>query len=182
MNKLLLIIDPQIDFISGSLPVPDAEPAMDALAKYINEHGHEYSQIVITADWHTNRNRSFAENGGSWPRHCVQYSEGAAIWPAVLNAANEANASAMVLTKGLRNTVEEYSIFQNANSAKRLERIIREKEIARIDLCGLAGDVCVLNTMIDAVKLYGKEMVNVLEQFSPSLDGGVKLSQAISKA
>lgn len=32
MNKILLIVDPQIDFISGSLAVEGAKEKMDALA------------------------------------------------------------------------------------------------------------------------------------------------------
>ena len=35
MKKLLLIVDPQIDFITGTLPVGGAAEAMDALAKYV---------------------------------------------------------------------------------------------------------------------------------------------------
>lgn len=37
MKKLLLIVDPQIDFITGTLPVAGAAEAMDALAKYVKE-------------------------------------------------------------------------------------------------------------------------------------------------
>ena len=35
MRKLLMIVDPQIDFISGSLKVEGAKEKMDALADYI---------------------------------------------------------------------------------------------------------------------------------------------------
>ena len=31
-NSMLLVVDPQLDFISGSLPVPGAAEAMDRLA------------------------------------------------------------------------------------------------------------------------------------------------------
>lgn len=45
-NRLLLIIDPQIDFITGALPVPDAEKAMDALAEYLLRNNHDYTHII----------------------------------------------------------------------------------------------------------------------------------------
>ena len=35
MERMILIVDPQVDFINGSLPVPEALPAMDRLADYI---------------------------------------------------------------------------------------------------------------------------------------------------
>ena len=37
--KLLLIVDPQIDFITGTLPVPNAQEKMSALADFIKECG-----------------------------------------------------------------------------------------------------------------------------------------------
>ena len=50
MKKMLLIVDPQVDFISGSLPVPGAAVAMDALSEYVCAHGEEYSVKVVTSD------------------------------------------------------------------------------------------------------------------------------------
>ena len=37
MNRLLLIVAPQIDFISGSLPVEGAAQAMEGLANYLRK-------------------------------------------------------------------------------------------------------------------------------------------------
>ena len=41
-KKMLLIVDPQIDFITGSLPVPQAQAAMDELGKYIFDNDGNY--------------------------------------------------------------------------------------------------------------------------------------------
>ena len=60
MKKLLLIVDPQIDFITGTLPVAGAAEAMDALAKYVKEQGNEYTVKIVTADWHPYHHSSFA--------------------------------------------------------------------------------------------------------------------------
>ena len=38
MNKMLLIVDPQVDFISGTLPVVGGAEAMDGLAEYVKAH------------------------------------------------------------------------------------------------------------------------------------------------
>lgn len=46
-KRMLLIVDPQIDFITGSLPVPGAEDAMNALALYLQEYGHLYGGNAI---------------------------------------------------------------------------------------------------------------------------------------
>ena len=79
---MLIVVDPQIDFISGSLPVPGAAEAMNQLADYVKANGDDYALMVVTNDWHPYDHCSFAPNGGPWPVHCVQNSEGAATyWP-----------------------------------------------------------------------------------------------------
>ena len=52
MKKMLLVVDPQIDFINGSLPVAGAAEAMDALAEYVKTSGDEYVVRIVTSDWH----------------------------------------------------------------------------------------------------------------------------------
>ena len=100
MKKLLLIVDPQIDFITGTLPVSGAAKAMDALATYVKEQGNEYTVKIVTADWHPYHHSSFADEGGVWPRHCVQHSVGAAIWESLLVALNESKGGFTLLYKG----------------------------------------------------------------------------------
>jgi nicotinamidase-related amidase len=54
MKKLLLIIDPQNDFVDsrGSLYVPGAEKGIDAIVKFIKENGQDIDDIAITQDTH----------------------------------------------------------------------------------------------------------------------------------
>ena len=54
MNRLLLIIDPQNDFVDskGSLYVPGAEKAIDAITEYIKTRGKDLTDIAITQDSH----------------------------------------------------------------------------------------------------------------------------------
>ncbi len=178
-SKLLLIIDPQIDFISGSLPVPHAAEAMSGLAEYVETHGKAYAAIVATTDWHPYHHCSFAAEGGPWPLHCVQNSVGAAIPDRLLAACNKAGAPFTVLRKGNSAHREEYSIMQNAPSATTLDGIIRSSGITDIHLCGLAGNICVLNTLKDMVATYGRNLFTLLPAYSPSLDDGSELSHYI---
>ena len=180
-NKLLLIIDPQVDFITGSLPVPGAEMAMNALAGYIRSHNAEYTHVIVTADRHPMRHCSFKREGGEWPVHCVSDSVGAAIWPPVMNALLDNPDRVTVLHKGEDAQREEYSIFKNSVAAERILHILETANIEQIDICGLAGDVCVADTIRDGIALKLPQKINVLTNYTPSIDGGNTLESIISK-
>ena len=179
MGKILLIVDPQVDFVNGSLPVTGAAEAMDALAAYVKEHGNEYVARLVTADWHPYHHCSFADEGGLWPRHCVQHSVGAAIWQTLLVALNELQGGFTLLYKGNNIAKEEYSIMQNEESASVICRLVEALKIEQLDVCGLAGNICVLDTAKDLKKMLGNTKLNILENYSPSLDDGSMLKDFI---
>ena len=54
MKRLLLIIDPQNDFVDskGSLYVPEAETAIGKIVEYIKTNGRNIDDIAITQDTH----------------------------------------------------------------------------------------------------------------------------------
>jgi len=176
MKRLLLIVDAQYDFINGSLPVPEAEEAMNALSRWMDGlKSGTYADVVLTADFHTWEHVSF----GQWPVHCVAHSHGAAIWQAVLEAAYRHCKRTKVLTKGTMKEVEEYSILKNKASRRRLVPLLDKAE--QVDVCGIAGDVCVLDTLKDLVAAGYEEKLNVLMPFCPSLDGGKALSAYVKR-
>lgn len=181
MERMILIVDPQVDFINGALPVPGALPAMDRLADYILLSDERYAMKIITADRHPYNHCSFKDYGGEWPRHCVHDTVGAAIWPSVFEAAYSTAGETFILHKGGEKGQDQYSIFQNPKAADFILTVTRKYGIGQIDICGLAGDVCVLNTLLDASRFLPDLDFTVFRRFSPSLDGGKALDQLISQ-
>lgn len=180
-NKLLLIIDPQVDFIMGSLPVPGAEKAMNSLSEYIRHHLSEYSHIIITADRHPMRHCSFKSEGGDWPIHCVADSTGAAIWPPIMDVLLDIPDKVKILHKGEDASSEEYSIFKNGVATEQILQVLETGNIEQIDICGLAGDVCVADTIRDGIALKLSQEINVLTDYTSSIDGGKTLKSIISQ-
>ena len=175
---MLIVVDPQIDFISGSLPVPGAAEAMNQLADYVKANGDDYALMVVTNDWHPYDHCSFAPNGGPWPVHCVQNSEGAATYWPLLEALYQSETETLFLQKGDLRHREEYSIVQNTGAREFFENTLDNSLLAdadcqyqHVDVCGIAGDVCVLNTLRDLLPIVGADRLRVLTRFAPSLDG-----------
>lgn len=167
---MLLIVDPQGDFINGSLPVPEAERAMNALADYVCKNAGDYAVKVVTADRHPHNHCSFKENGGMWPAHCVAGSEGAKIWGPLEEALKQTTGATVYLYKGEDSQREEFSALASPVNVMKVKELIDEYDITHIDICGLAGDVCVKATLHDGIRLFGRAMFNVLLEYSPTIE------------
>lgn len=172
--KTLVIIDPQNDFITGTLPVTGAEPAMQALAKAL--HQINVDHIVVTMDAHPLQHISFEPQGGPWPPHCVKYSVGAAIYEPLMQALYSLRDRRTIhfVEKGAAVDMEEYSAFHTTYP----EVLNTSDEIL---LCGLAGNVCVHTSLQDLIDHGLADRLTVITDASPSLDDGSTLRQLIEE-
>lgn len=106
----------------------------------------------------------------------MAYTHGAAIYEPIIQTLRELNIDYKVLTKGVFPNREEFSIFSNDKSREWLYTFIYGEYINQIDICGIAGDVCVYNTLLDGIIAYGENKFNLLIDYCPSIDGGEKLN------
>jgi nicotinamidase/pyrazinamidase len=142
MAEALLIIDFQNDFTpGGALAVRHG----DAIADRVNELAGDdrFDLVVATRDWHPADHGSFVEQGGPWPPHCVQGSQGADLFPALERAKVD-----VVIDKGQDPDTEGYSGFE----ATKLAKLLRGRGIDKVTIVGLATDYCVKNTALDALR------------------------------
>ena len=147
--NILLIVDPQNDFITGSLAVPGAVSAMDYLTAYLQEHYAGYDAIVVTMDQHPADHCSFVGHGGSWPVHCIRFTVGAAIYPPLADAIMERKRqgqNVLFIPKAMTRQKDAYSAFHDA-----VPDLLMHAR--RIDVAGLAGDYCVKATIDDLKRL-----------------------------
>lgn len=157
--KTLVIIDPQIDFVTGSLAVPGAVEAMAYLASWIREHIEQYNSIYVSMDQHPIRHCSFATEGGLWPSHCVRYSAGAAIEPLVMQALQFATGQGKpvhFIEKATSEDKDSYSAFADSIPTELLTA-------EQIYLAGLAGDYCVAASEADLLRAVARERIVRLE-------------------
>jgi nicotinamidase-related amidase len=143
MARALVIVDFQNDFTppSGSLAVPGG----DAIAGRVDQLARSggFDLVVATRDWHPADHGSFAAQGGPWPEHCVQGTEGAELHPGLDRALVD-----VVVDKGQDRDTEGYSAFE----ATGLGDLLRERGVDHVTVVGLATDYCVKNTALDALQ------------------------------
>lgn len=141
----LLIVDMQKDFCppSGALPVTDCRGVLDTLNEWIAAAEEAGIAIIASRDWHPPDHISFAARGGPWPEHCVQGSAGAEFCDALRLPARTA-----IVSKGASPNIEQYSPFDESDLARRLE----EQGIRRLWIGGVAREVCVRATVLDALQ------------------------------
>ena len=173
-NRMLIIVDPQIDFTTGSLATKNGPAAMDNLAKKLSEGAWKnYGWIIVTQDAHPANHCSFVENGGVFPPHCVQGTEGMNVYPAlqeVLNALTQNIPDIHYMQKGDLAEKEEFSIFQNEKSGEKLSTIIKELGFEGIDVCGIATDYCVYETTKDLMAFYPANQIRIVTNCLAAVD------------
>lgn len=178
-KKILLIIDPQFDFVRGSLKVNDAIKIMQRLRNFIENFYQYYDRIIITKDWHPKNHISFKE----WPMHCVAHSKGSEICDELCDIITDERFKTTVLTKGTGRDTEEYSIMQNYISGLCIKRLMSFEEIEAVDVCGIAGDFCVYETVKDLIPIAKefKKHINVLFPYIAFIEDKEKLNNLIEE-
>ena len=107
----LIIVDCQIDFITGSLAVEGASTAINNIVTFIKKHKRDISKVIFTQDWHPYEHCSFTKNGGPWPVHCVNHTAGAGLDMSLIKVVEENNIKYSVLKKGMNPKEEQYGAF-----------------------------------------------------------------------
>lgn len=143
-KSALIIVDVQNDFCpGGALPVPEGDTIIPVLNKYIDKFVDRGLSIYFTRDWHPEDHVSFKDRGGMWPPHCVQNSSGALFHPGL-----SVPSDAIIISKGTEPEKEAYSGFQGTT----LSRQLKERQIRRLFVGGLATDYCVKSTVLDGLQ------------------------------
>jgi len=139
----LLIVDVQNDFCAGgSLAVPEGEAVVPVLNQWIDEANAKGIPVFASRDWHPRNHISFKSRGGPWPPHCVQGTSGAAF-----HSDLKLPPDVEIISKAEEADKDSYSAFGETDLAERL----RERNVKRVWIGGLAQDYCVRATALDAI-------------------------------
>lgn len=165
-DAALIVVDVQPDFMpGGTLACHEGDAIVPGIDELLRRR--LFRHVVATQDWHPSGHLSFASShpGAApfgqielhglpqtlWPDHCVQGSPGAELHPAI-----DWSVLDLILRKGSDPLVDSYSGFRENLGPRSirpdtgLADWLRGRGINEVHVCGLARDVCVLWTALDA--------------------------------
>ncbi len=129
MKKLLIVVDMQNDFVSGSLGSEEALKIVPIVKAKIEEYKRNNQDIIFTRDTHS-ENYLKTQEGVYLPvAHCVEGTVGHEIVSEL--------------------ETENYEIFDKPNfGSLELSCKVAQEEYEEIELCGLCTDICVVSNAI----------------------------------
>lgn len=151
--KILVVVDMQNDFITGTLGTKEAQSIVDKVANEILSP--EYDEVFITMDTHDDTNYFNTLEGRHLPvKHCIKNSEGYQLCEAVEKAL-------------LNHNVNSYKVPKFHFASNTLAKAIREDIVDceepnnEIYIIGLCTDICVIANAIliqNFTVAYGTEI------------------------
>lgn len=166
VHTALVVVDVQNDFADaeGSLFVEGGPRVVQRTNEEIAAASAAGAFVVYAQDWHPPATPHFDTDGGTWPVHCVRDTWGAQFHPDLV-------VDGPVVRKGTGGE-DGYSGFTmadpetGATSPTGMGDLLGERDIERVVVVGLALDVCVKATALDA-KSLGFETTVVADATAP---------------
>ncbi len=132
-NKLLVVVDYQVDFVTGSLGFEAAMAIEPAICAKIEEYIKNGDDVVFTLDTHSQK-YLLTDEGRNLPvKHCIKGTPGHKLYGKVEMLA--------------RNRLQiEKPTFPSLELAK----FIEGKDYCEIELCGVVTNICVISNAVMA--------------------------------
>jgi nicotinamidase/pyrazinamidase len=164
----LVLVDVQRDFCEGgALAIVNGDAVVPVLNRWIEAARAVNIPVYASRDWHPLRHPSFRQLGGPWPPHCLQDTEGALFHDDL-----ELPPATIVVTKGVRFDRDQNSAFDGTGLATELRR----NQVSRLWVGGLAQDVCVCATVLDA-RREGFDTIVIADATMPVTREGSELAE-----
>lgn len=126
MRKVLIVVDMQKDFISGSLGSKQAEAILPYVCEKVDEANKNNVDVICTMDTHNKDDYFNTVEGSSFPMHCIMNTDG---WK---------------IHENIRN--KKYSIvLKNSFMAS---KIALPYDTGEIEIVGLVTDICVISNAL----------------------------------
>ena len=147
MKKVLIVVDMQNDFVSGSLGTSEAQAIVRNVAWKIEKLKSEGYEVIFTRDTHLENYLETSEGKKLPVEHCIRYTWG---WE-IVNELNTENC--IIIDKptfgynGWEFMLSEVLVDKNSGKAA-------SEDPEKIELIGLCTDICVVSNALILKALY----------------------------
>ena len=131
VRKLLIVVDYQVDFVSGTLGFPRALELEEKIVDKILEYENNGDEVIFTLDTHYDNYFDTVEGVKLPVKHCVKNTSGHEIYGSVKDMA-------------LIHKVFEKETF---GSSKLFEFLLCS-QYDEVELCGVVTNICVISNAI----------------------------------
>ena len=136
MEKLLIVVDMQKDFVDGTLGTPEAVAIDENVATYVKRFD---GKVIFTKDTHGEDYLNTKEGKTIPVVHCVKGTRGHDFSSAVSLARFE-----RIIEKNTKDVIIEKDTF----GYKHWSELLCLSEVEEIEVCGLCTDICVIANVI----------------------------------
>ena len=140
MQKILIVVDMQKDFIDGSLGTKEASAIVTPVAKRIEQSQNEL--ILFTQDTHTENYLQTPEGKKLPVTHCIKNTPGWEIDPTIKQAWLDHKNTIKIDT--LQENTFQKPVFGSVDLIQFLQNI----QISEIEMLGVCTDICVISNAI----------------------------------
>ena len=150
VNKVLIVIDVQNDFVTGSLGSEVAVKTVPTIRKYVKQFEEEGCSIIFTKDIHYDGQYESSQEGRLLPvKHCIEDTEGAEIVDGLIN-------------EDMLRDRREVIISKNTFGYMNWEHYWFPEEI-EICIVGFCTDICVIANALLLKTYFPENKITVLK-------------------
>lgn len=145
MSRLLVVIDMQNDFVTGSLGTKEAETIVPSVVAKIKAYKKAGSQIIYTRDTHEENYLETSEGRKLPVKHCVKGTWG---WELAEEIQKTVISPEQIYDKGT---------FGSVALAEKIKEEREKDTELEVELVGVCTDICVISNAL-LLKAYVPEM------------------------
>ncbi len=153
MKRILVIVDVQNDFITGSLGNAECQAVIPNIINVIKDG--DYQRIILTRDTHHEDYLNTLEGKNLPVTHCIEKTEGWLVNEEVLNAICEKSYQYHFIDK---------PTFGSLELGKTLYEEYTENNMdIQVDFVGVCTGICVISNVLIAKTYCPEAMIRVIE-------------------
>lgn len=132
MKKCLIVVDYQIDFVSGSLGFEKAKTLDDKIADKIEIYRKNGDEIIFTFDTHQSNYLETSEGKNLPVPHCIENTDGHKLYGKTASMQKD----------------NDKCFYKPTFGSTELFDYLRQNEFDSIELCGVVSNICVISNAV----------------------------------